>query len=155
MKRFLAYVSIVTLMLTASVALLPASTAKAGDCGGESFFLPRWYDGLCNEDGSIMSPNGADNSTVGDSDSAGATQETADNIGGWLTKIALNLVTILLTIVGYVSLGFIIYGGFKYMTSGDNSSGTVAARKTITNAVIGLILSIMSVAIVKLVAGVV
>jgi len=37
------------------------------------------------------------------------------------------------------------------MTQGDNSSGTVAARKTIQNAIIGLVLSIMSVAIIKFV----
>lgn len=118
----------------------PAGNTGGGDgCASNSFF-PTWYDGLC-KDGNIKSPNEMSGS------------DTAGKLGKWITVIAMNLVTILLTVVGYVSLGFIIYGGFKYMTSGDSSSGTQAARKTLTNAVIGLVLSIMSVAIVKFVAG--
>lgn len=39
------------------------------------------------------------------------------------------------------------------MTQGDNSSGTVAARKTIQNAIIGLVISIMAIAIVQFIAG--
>jgi hypothetical protein len=102
------------------------------------------YDGLlCPGDkGSVMAPS---DDYLGD--------DTAGRLGKWVSIIAMNIVTMILYVVGYVSLGFIIYGGFKYMTSGDNSSGTLAARKTITNAVIGLVLSIMSVAIVSFVAG--
>lgn len=110
-------------------------------CGSGISIFPTWYDGLCDGKGGIKSPN-----QMGGSDTAG-------QLGKWVTVIALNIVTMLLYVVGYVSLGFTIYGGFKYMISGDTASGTTAARKTITNAVIGLVLSIMSVAIVKLVTG--
>jgi hypothetical protein len=92
-----------------------------------------------------MSPNMGKNST----DAKG----TATSFGSWITIIALNLVQILLTAVGYVSLGFIIYGGFKYMINGDSSAGTVAARKTIQNAIIGLVISIASVAIIQFVTS--
>jgi uncharacterized membrane protein len=105
-------------------------------------FFPAWYDnGLCGSDGTIVSPASFDK------------QDTAASFSKWIGIIALNLVTMLLYVVGYVSLGYIIFGGFKYMTNGDNSSGTAAAKKTITNAVIGLVLSIMSVAIVKFIAA--
>lgn len=112
-----------------------------GDCGASGItFFPAWYKGLCNDKGDIKSPN----------DMGG---DTATQLSRWLTRIAINIVEMLLYVVGYVSFGFIIYGGFKYMISGDTASGTTAARKTITNAVIGLILSIMSVALVNLVTG--
>lgn len=133
-------------VLVISSSISPVVSAAACDQGKITFF-PRWYDGLCDKQGNIMSPNSL-NSGGGD-----AASKTAGNLGGWIAIIALNIVSMLLFAVGYVSLGFIIYGGFKYMTSGDNSSGTAAARKTITNAVIGLILSIMAVAIVNFVSG--
>ena len=129
---------------TASADTTPAATKDS--CNTSVTFFPRWYDGLC-KNGTIVSPN--DMNTAG-SDAASA---TGNKLGAWITVIALNIVSMLLYAVGYVSLGFIIFGGFKYMTSGDNSSGTAAARKTILNAVIGLVLSIMSVGIIKFVAG--
>lgn len=133
-------------VLAVSTVMAPAASAAACDNGTITFF-PRWYDGLCDSKGRIISPNDVN---VGGGDKAAA---TGNKLGAWVTIIALNVVAMLLYAVGYVSLGFIIFGGFKYMTSGDNSSGTVAARKTILNAVIGLILSIMAVAIVNFVAG--
>lgn len=119
------------------------ATPSASKCDTAVSFFPRWYDGqLCDQEtGGIVSPGSFD------------AKDSAKSFGKWASLLAMNLVTILLYAVGYVSLGFIIYGGFKYMTNGDNSSGTAAAQKTIQNAVIGLVLSIMSVALVKFVAG--
>lgn len=121
----------------------PPSSASGGggDCGASGItFFPAWYKGLCDDKGQIKSPNAMGG-------------DTATQLSRWLTKIAINIVEMLLYVVGYISFGFIIYGGFKYMLSGDTASGTTAARKTITNAVIGLVLSIMSVSLVNLVTG--
>lgn len=138
------YSTSITSLVLLAFATIPTTAVYAGDCvPPSSFLLPRWYDGLCK--------NGTDK--IESPVSGGG--DTGTQLGTFLAKIAMNIVTIILYIVGYVSLIFIIVGGFKYMTGGDNSSGTVAARKTIQNAVIGLILSIASVAIVKFVAGVV
>lgn len=123
-----------------SAAAQPAATQSTttDKCAPAAIVaFPHWYDnGLC-KDGKIVSP----------------TDPTIGGIPKFITILATNIVTIILMVVGYVSLVFIIWGGFKYMYSGDNASGTTAAKKTILNAVIGLILSIMSVAIVKVVAG--
>lgn len=67
--------------------------------------------------------------------------------------IALNIVEFMLQLVGYVSVGFIIVGGFKYMTSSGSPDGMSKSKKTIMNAVIGLVISIFSVAIVNVVSG--
>ncbi|MDB5177182.1 MAG: rane protein of unknown function [Candidatus Saccharibacteria bacterium] len=145
-NRVIAVIVAAFLIVTA-LPLATASNANAADkttdkCSSNSFF-PSWYAGkLCDPaTGGVVSP-ASFNKT-----------DTASSLGQWATILALNLVTILLTVVGYVSLGYIIYGGFKFMTSGDSSSGVATARKTITNAVIGLILSIASVAAVTFVAG--
>jgi len=138
---------IIAVFIVASALPVASAAAATGDkttnkCSSNSFF-PSWYAGkLCDpETGGVVSP-ASFNKT-----------DTASSFGQWATILALNLVTILLTVVGYVSLGYIIYGGFKFMTNGDSSSGVATARKTITNAVIGLILSIASVAAVSFISG--
>jgi hypothetical protein len=159
MKRIIASISVIMLVFVANFAVFPSQTAHAAECEGETFIFPKWYDGLCKEDGkNIASPQelgGGQGNQQPNGNGGGETEDTANKLGMWVTILALNLVTILLTVVVYVSLAFVIFGGFKYITSGDNSSGTVAARKTITNALIGLVISMMSVAIVQFISGVV
>jgi hypothetical protein len=58
----------------------------------------------------------------------------------------------MLQLVGYISVAFIIYGGFIFMTAGG-SDGAAKGRTTLLNAIIGLVISIASVAIVNLVTG--
>lgn len=126
------------------------NSAKTGKCDLASAdkmnaisFFPAWYDGLyCSGSKSIVSP--------GDK---GLGSNSGQRFGAWLSIIAMNVVRLILYIVGYTSIGFIIYGGFQYMLSGDNSSGTVSARKTIQNAVIGLVLSLASVSIVTFIVS--
>ena len=141
MKKMI--LSFSALVVIFSVVPTPVALAAPKDnCSGvqTSALFPAWYDGLLCDDGTIKSPK----------DFSG---NTGEQFGTWLTVIAMNIVRMILYVVGYASLIFIIFGGFKYMTQGDNSSGTVAARKTIQNAIIGLVLSIMSVAIVTFIAG--
>lgn len=146
-KAFLIAIIILANVFIASVTPALADTTTASSCVGTTTtnpltFFPTWYDGLDCGNGNIKSPG--DPSLGSDS---------GKRFGTWLTIIAMNIVRMLLYVVGYASIIFIIYGGFKYMTQGDNSSGTVAARKTIQNAVIGLVLSVMSVSIVTFVVG--
>ena len=133
------------LMGTVGLAATQSTTASAAACQGASILgMPAWHDNLCGPDGkTIQSPKTLANQNQGDT----------TGIGKFVTIIAMNLVTILLYVVGYVSLAFIIWGGFKYIISGDNSSGTSAAKTTILNAIIGLVISIMAIAIVKFIAG--
>lgn len=145
MKQLITNISIFIFVVFASVSVLPPSTVSAAkQCPGQTFFLPRWYDNMCDDKGNIASPAPKNGKKYTD---------TANSLGSWILTIVMNVVKILLVIVGYVALIGIIWGGFKYMTQGDSSSGTAAARKTIQNAVIGLIISIMSVAIINLVTG--
>lgn len=144
MKRLITNTAIFLAAIFASISVLPPAIAAAADsCPDQTFFLPKWYDNMC-EKGQIKSPAPKNGKTY---------QDTANSLGSWILTIVMNVVKILLVLVGYVALIGIIWGGFKYMTQGDSSSGTVAARKTIQNAVIGLIISIMSVAIINLVTG--
>lgn len=130
---------------TVGLALSQSTTSYAGPCKGATIVaIPAWYDNLCGSDQkTLQSPK----------EFAGTGSDDKTGIGKYLTIIAMNIVTILLYVVGYVSLAFIIWGGFKYIISGDSSNGTSAAKTTILNAIIGLIISIMAIAIVKFIAG--
>lgn len=67
--------------------------------------------------------------------------------------ILKNVINILLTIGGIISVIMIIIGGIKYTTSTGDSSTINSARETIIYAVVGLVVSIMAFAIVNFVLG--
>lgn len=81
--------------------------------------------------------------------------ETTLDLEGFIWRIALNVIEIGLAIVGYIAFFFILYGGFKFLTGGNNASQIESARKTILQASIGLVISIGAVAIVNLVFGII
>ena len=66
--------------------------------------------------------------------------------------IALNGVDILLQVVAYAAVGYIIWGGIKYMKSRGEPSAIQNAKDDIMNAIIGLVIAIGSVGIVNLVS---
>ncbi|HEX5430009.1 MAG TPA: hypothetical protein VFX17_02960 [Patescibacteria group bacterium] len=70
-------------------------------------------------------------------------------IGGTI----LGIIQILLGIVGLISVAMIIYGGFRYTTAGGNDEVTKSAKKTIINAIIGLVIVILSYVIVTIVTN--
>lgn len=120
--------------------LPPSSAADNKDVGAElhcsQTFLtfPAWYNGLLDEDCSIKAPT------------------ESGGIVSFVMTIVLNVVETILRASAYASVIFIIYGGYKYMISAGSPDGMVGARKTIMNAVIGLIISLSAVAIINTVA---
>ena len=71
--------------------------------------------------------------------------------------IVLNIATMILQIAGYVCVGFVIWGGYQYMLSYGNSTKAANGKKTITNALIGIVVcvtaSLISGAIVDVASG--
>jgi hypothetical protein len=71
--------------------------------------------------------------------------------GGNLVDILGRLVGIALLWGGILAFIFILYGGFLYLTAGGDSAKTASATKTITNAVIGIVVIALSYALVQFV----
>lgn len=67
--------------------------------------------------------------------------------------IALNVVEVLLQVVAYAAIGYLVWGGFKYMKSRGDPSRIQNAKDAITNAIVGLVVSLGSVAIVNFISG--
>lgn len=57
----------------------------------------------------------------------------------------------MLSIVGLVSVAFLIFGGFTYITAGGNEDAAERGKKTVTNAIIGLVIVVLSGVIVNVV----
>lgn len=123
-------------MLAPSVAIGPQADALA-KCRESYLGVTVWYRGLTDSQCRVKSPGNSDNS-----------------LSAFIMKIALNVLAAAFSIAAYVALFFIIKSGFRYMTSAGSSDGMSAAKKGLTNAVIGLIITLLSAVIVNTIVGV-
>jgi hypothetical protein len=114
-----------------------AETCKGGDFLG----FPKWYKYLegdrirddKNTDIVICSPR----------------LDSLDQI----YLIVAALIEVLLRISALVAMGYVIWGGVEYLMSQGDPDKTARARKTIINALIGLVISITAATVVSFFAG--
>lgn len=140
MKRLIHYILAIGVMVFGfgAAALIPSATAAAG-CTSSFLTFPAWYDGVIDQSTCEVTVPNVDQSGGG--------------LPSFIFRIVLNVIEIALQLVAYAAAGFIIYGGFKYLTAAGSPDRITAGRKMITNALIGLVISFLSVAIVNLVSG--
>jgi cytochrome bd-type quinol oxidase subunit 2 len=100
----------------------------------------------------------AQTSATGDPLKCGTTLKVDDTTGcdisqgtTGINNIITNIVNIFSIIVGIVSVIMIIYGGFRYVTSGGDSGNVSSAKNTIIYAVIGLVVVALAQFIVQFV----
>lgn len=62
-------------------------------------------------------------------------------------------VTLLFVVAIVIALGFLIYGGIKWITSGGDKAAVEAARNTIVAAIIGLVIVFLSYFILNIILG--
>ncbi len=141
MKKFFTSVFIaLSLTLTASAlapapakaANLPTPVTQFAACTGGSFFgFPPWYACL---------PKDAD---------GGPKLTKLEDV--WL--IAFPLLETGIKAAGYTAIGFILWGGIRFIKSQGNPGEITASRDTIRDALIGLVICVSSVAIVQFMAS--
>ncbi|HSW80939.1 MAG TPA: hypothetical protein VLG40_00955 [Candidatus Saccharimonas sp.] len=68
-------------------------------------------------------------------------------------RVAVIVIETMIKIAAYLAVGFIIWGGIKYLKSQGDPGELNVARQIITNAVIGLVIAFVGVAMIQLVAG--
>lgn len=123
-----------------TLAIATPQTVSAKACSKGVLLFPTWYRGV--------------STTEGSGDTATCEIDKPDkNLSNFIWTIGLNVVEMALVLVGYIAVGYIIWGGFQYMLVATNADRTVAARKTIVNAVAGLILSLFAAVIVNIVVN--
>lgn len=119
----------------------PQPVSAATDCEPRFLGIPPWFRGLTQEINGECSIKGPE---------AGAEGE---GLSKFIWTIVLNIIEIVLVLVGYIAFFFILFGGFQFMTGGNNPGQTEKARKTILNAVIGLAIALGAVGITNLIFG--
>ena len=70
-----------------------------------------------------------------------------------IKNAAVTVVNILSIVVGVVAVIMIIYGGFRYITSGGESGSVSSAKNTLLFAIVGLVIVALAQVIVRWVIG--
>ena len=73
--------------------------------------------------------------------------------GDSAANIMKNVINTLLVVLGMIAVLMIVIGGIRYTTSAGDSSATKAAKDTVLYSVVGLVIAIMSFAIVNFVVS--
>jgi hypothetical protein len=71
--------------------------------------------------------------------------------GTSITKVVEAVINILSIVVGVVAVIMIIFGGFKYITSGGDTAKVASAKNTIVYAIVGLVVVALAQTIVHFV----
>lgn len=139
-RLMVAALAVLSLTVSVSVASpasaralpLPGAVTQVAACSPGTFFtFPAWYACL---------PKDA---------SGGPKLTKLEDL--WL--IAFPLLETAIKAAGYVAVGFILWGSVRFMKSQGNPGEITAARDTIRDAIIGLVICVSSVAIVQFMAS--
>ncbi len=129
MKKFTAF--IVGLVMAVSF-LLAAVPAYAEDCPPNSS-NPTDIETICNPSPKFFIDFGHDSNNF--------------------PALLLFIINALLALVGLVSMVFIMLGGFQYITSRGNEEQAETGKRSLTNAIIGLVVVVMSYIIVTVIVN--
>ena len=86
-----------------------------------------------------------------DSPSASSCNSNGQSITDKVNNFLKHIINIFSAIIGVVAVVMIIFGGFRYITSGGNDSSVTSAKNTILYAVIGLIIVALAQLLVRFV----
>jgi len=117
-----------------------AKSAEQCRVGGGFFGFPTWYkyikkfDDNCVPEVSFLTGSGEIRGTV-------------------VIQVALAIVDILLRLGALLAVGFVMYGGFVYLTSQGEPDGIKRGRQAIMNALVGLVIAISASAIVAFIGN--
>jgi hypothetical protein len=105
---------------------------------GAPMLVPVAVYATCQADNGIQQGLGAGiDQTTGVS---GSCNDASTTGAGSLEAVAKKVVNIFSIIVGIVAVIFVIYGGFRYITSGGDSGSVGNAKNTLIYALVGLVI---------------
>jgi len=72
---------------------------------------------------------------------------------GTASGFIIGIINIALAVAGLIAVLFLIIGGFRYITSAGNEETAEQAKKIIVNAIIGVVVIILSFVIVRVISN--
>lgn len=138
-KRWIASFCLLFVVGGSMTTVLLPNVSYAADkdkegCASSFLGFPAWYRYLTNDDCDVKSP------------------KDSDGLSQFIWLIVLNCIDMALVAIIYVSGIYMLYGGFLFITSRGSPDNAAKARTTMLNAGVGLIISILSVALVSFIA---
>ena len=106
------------------------------DCDRYFLGFPAWHNGLDREEGSCNIV-------------ASFEDEDGIDMRRFVWIIVLNGLGMLFTLVAYLALGFIIYGGYLYVLARGDPGRIAKGKRTVISAIVGLIICILASLIVN------
>lgn len=104
--------------------------AAGGNCGAGNFLgMKPWFDGLCesnDKNSNIVTPS---------------EQGSGITISTFVWTIVLNVLFDLMVAIGYLAVGFVIYGGYLYIMSQGDPSKAQKGKRTLMTAITGVIIA--------------
>ena len=153
MKKILCaiMVGVVSLFSTVSLSVISAEPVGAiefesgfnlnkGKCEKNLLGLRPWYSGV------VGTKDGSDSCVVG--------SPLEKDMPLFVWTIVLNVLADIFVISGYVALGFVIFGGYKYIMSAGEPGKVAQGKQYIVTAVIGLVISILATTVVNIIINV-
>lgn len=116
----------------------------AASCSNGGFFgLPSWHKYL----------EGKQDAITGKCEVQFSLMENGKFNGDGILLIGLSIIDILIRIAAIVAVGYVIYGGIKYITSQGSPDNVKNAQNTILHASIGVAIAVMASAVVAFVGN--
>lgn len=111
-----------------SLVAAPTPVMARDSCGADNFLgMKPWFADLC-EGGEIATP----------SEQGGSGSLT---ISTFVWTIVLNVLFDLMVIIGYIAVGFVVYGGYLYIMSQGDPTKATKGKRTLTTAITGVIIA--------------
>lgn len=110
----------------------------AVNCENQDFMifgLRPWYSGLTT---TVMDANNNTSCALKKPDKGDIPLQQ------YIWMIVLNILVDLFFLVGFAALGFVIYGGFLYMSSAGDPSRAASGKNTLLHATIGLVIALLA-----------
>ena len=137
---------LIMLMLGAAIGINNGNTYATSNAEvmADSFLgLHQWYEGLESIDGC------KDATLVGCN-----IDENGNNAAKIVWTIVLNIVADIALVIGYVAVGFVIYGGITMLTSLGDPGKFAKGRKALIDALTGVAIGILGAVIIRAIIGV-
>jgi heme/copper-type cytochrome/quinol oxidase subunit 2 len=72
-----------------------------------------------------------------------------------LSDLIANVIRVLLIFAGVIAIVFVIIGGYQYIVSGGNEETAEKGKKTLINAIIGIVVIVLAYAIINVIVNLV
>ena len=102
--------------------------------------VPALASATCSATSTLQSGVGAGVDAATGDPTGTACAAVSESGAGSLQALAKKVVNIFSIIVGVVAVIFVIYGGFRYITSGGDSGNVGNAKNTLIYALVGLVI---------------